>query len=215
MKSWVIGKDPDPGKDWGQEKGVVEDKMVVWHHQLNGHEFEQTVGYGEGQGSLVCCSPWGHRVGHNWVTEQQQQYQMHLTDICRVFHPKAAEYIFFSRVYVTFSRIDHMLGHKSRFSKFKKIDKPSAWPIKKKREIPHICKVRNEKREVTMDTTEIQRIAGDYYNHLYANKTDNLEEIYQFLERCNLQRLNQEQIEYMKRPIISTENLKLWFKNSQ
>ena len=66
-----------------------------------------------------------------------------------------------------------------------------------------------------MDTTEIQRIAGDYYNHLYANKTDNLEEIYQFLERCNLQRLNQEQIEYMKRPIISTENLKLWFKNSQ
>ena len=59
-KSQLIGKDPDDGKDWRQEeKGMTEDKMVGWHHQLNGHEFEQAPGDGEGQGSLACCSPWG------------------------------------------------------------------------------------------------------------------------------------------------------------
>ena len=61
MKSWFIIKDPDAGKDWRQEeKGTTEDKMVGWHHQLNEHEFEQAPGNGEGQGSLACCSPWGH-----------------------------------------------------------------------------------------------------------------------------------------------------------
>ena len=59
-KSRLIGKDPDAGKDWGQEeKGVTEDKMIGWHHQHNGHEFEQTPGDSEGQVSLVCLSPWG------------------------------------------------------------------------------------------------------------------------------------------------------------
>ena len=58
-KSWLIGKDPDAGKDWRQEeKGMTEDEMVGWHHQLNGHEFEQTLGDSEGQGSLACCGPW-------------------------------------------------------------------------------------------------------------------------------------------------------------
>ena len=62
MKSWVPGKDPDAGKDWGQEeKEATEDKMVRWHHRLNGHAFEQTLGDGEGQGSLVCCSLWSHK----------------------------------------------------------------------------------------------------------------------------------------------------------
>ena len=62
VKSWLIGKDPDAGKDWGQkEKGVTEDEMVGWHHRLNGHEFEKTVGDSEGPGSLVCCSPWDHK----------------------------------------------------------------------------------------------------------------------------------------------------------
>ena len=57
-KSQLIGKDPDAGKDWGwEEKGVIEDEMVGWHHWLNGHEFEQTFGDGEGQGSLMNCSP--------------------------------------------------------------------------------------------------------------------------------------------------------------
>ena len=61
-KSKLIGKDPDAGKDsWGQEnKGMTEDEMVGWHHQLNGHESEQTPGY-EGQGNLEYCSPWGHK----------------------------------------------------------------------------------------------------------------------------------------------------------
>ena len=61
-KNYLIGKDPDAGKDWGQEeKGMTEDKMVGWHHRLNGHEFEQTPGDGDGQGSLACCSPWGRK----------------------------------------------------------------------------------------------------------------------------------------------------------
>ena len=59
-KTWHIGKDPDAGKDWGkEEKWVTEDEMVGWHHWLNGHEFGQTPGDSEGQGSLACCSPWG------------------------------------------------------------------------------------------------------------------------------------------------------------
>ena len=61
-KSWIIGKDPDAGKDLRQEdKWMTEDETVEWHHQLNGHEFEQALGDGEGQGSLVCSSPWGHK----------------------------------------------------------------------------------------------------------------------------------------------------------
>ena len=61
-KSQVLRKAPDGGKDSKQEKkGMTEDKKVGWHHQLNGHEFEQALGDGEGQGSLVCCSPGGHK----------------------------------------------------------------------------------------------------------------------------------------------------------
>ena len=56
-KSWLIGKDPDAGKDWG-EKGTTEDEMVGWHHQLNGHGFGWTPGVGDGQGGLVCCDSW-------------------------------------------------------------------------------------------------------------------------------------------------------------
>ena len=60
MKSRLIGKDPDAGRDWGQEKGTT-DEMAGWHHRLNGHEFKQAPGDGEGQGGLVCCCPWGRR----------------------------------------------------------------------------------------------------------------------------------------------------------
>jgi len=59
-KSWLIWKDPDAGKDWEQEeKGMTEDEIVGWRHQLDGHEFEQALGVGDGQGSLACYSPWG------------------------------------------------------------------------------------------------------------------------------------------------------------
>ena len=60
VKNWLIKKDPDAGKDWRQEeKGTTEDGMVEWHHWLDGHEFEQARGVGDGQRSLVSCSPWG------------------------------------------------------------------------------------------------------------------------------------------------------------
>ena len=62
VKNWLIWKDPDAGKDWRQEeKGTTEDETVEWHHWLDGHEFKQALGDGEGQGGLVCCSPWGHK----------------------------------------------------------------------------------------------------------------------------------------------------------
>ena len=70
-KNQLIGKDPNAGKDWRQEeKGMTEDEMVGWHHWLNGHEFEQAPGVGDGHGSLVCSSPWGHRVWYGWATEE-------------------------------------------------------------------------------------------------------------------------------------------------
>ena len=62
IKSWLIGKDPDAGKDQGQEKKrVTEDEMFGWHHRLNAHEFEKTSGDSEKQGGLMCCSPWRHK----------------------------------------------------------------------------------------------------------------------------------------------------------
>ena len=62
VKNWLTGKDSDAGKEWRQEeKGTTEDEMVGWHHQLDGHEFEQAPGVGDGQGSLVCCSSWSQK----------------------------------------------------------------------------------------------------------------------------------------------------------
>ena len=59
VTNWLIGKDPDAGKDWRREdKGTTEDEMAWWHHWRDEHEFEQTPGIGDGQGGLVCCSPW-------------------------------------------------------------------------------------------------------------------------------------------------------------
>ena len=75
-KSWFIGKYSDAEKDWGQkEKGLAQDKMVGWHHQLNGHEFEQIPGDSEGQESLVCCSLWGHKESNTteWLSNKSPQ----------------------------------------------------------------------------------------------------------------------------------------------
>ena len=61
-KSWLVGKDPDAGRDWKQEeKGMTEDEMVGWHHQLDGHEFVWTPEFGDGQGGLACCGSWSHK----------------------------------------------------------------------------------------------------------------------------------------------------------
>ena len=69
-KNWLIGKDPDAGKDRRQEeKGMTNDEMVGWHHWLDGHGFGQALGVGDGQGSLEFCSPWDRRVWHDWATE--------------------------------------------------------------------------------------------------------------------------------------------------
>ena len=91
------------------------------------------------------------------------------------------------------------------FEKINKIDKPLARLIKKKRERAQINKISNEKGKVTMDTTEIQRTIRDYYKQLYASKMGNLQEMDKFLERYNLTRLNQEEIENMNKSITSTE----------
>ena len=74
-KSWLIGKDPDAGRDWRQEeKGMTEDKMVEWHHRLTGHGFGWTPGVGDGQGGLACCGSWDHKESDmaerlNWTDE--------------------------------------------------------------------------------------------------------------------------------------------------
>ena len=91
------------------------------------------------------------------------------------------------------------------FEKINKIDKPLARLIKKKREKNQINKIRNEKGEVTRDNAEIQRIIRDYYEQLYGNKMDNLEETDRFLEKFSLPRLKQEEIEIMNNSITSTE----------
>ena len=78
-KSWLIRKDPDVGKDWRQgEKGTTKDKMIDWHHWLNGHEFEQAPGDGEGQGSLVCCSPQGCNESNmtDWLNNKNNNLRL-------------------------------------------------------------------------------------------------------------------------------------------
>ena len=81
IQNWLIEKDPDAGKDWGQEeKGVAENEMVGWHQWLSGHGFEQTAGDREGQGSLVGYSPWGHK-------ESDKILQLNITPACNLRRP--------------------------------------------------------------------------------------------------------------------------------
>ena len=91
------------------------------------------------------------------------------------------------------------------FEKINKTDKPLARLIKKKREKNQINKIRNEKGEVTTDNVAIQRIIRDYYEQMYGSKISNLEEMDRFLEKLNLPRLKQEEIEIMNNPITSPE----------
>ena len=90
-KTWLIGKDIDAGKDWRQEeKGMTDDEMVGRHHRLDGHEFEQALGIGDGQGSLVCCSPWGPKEldmtnGLNWlICHQVMGLDAMILDVCKL-----------------------------------------------------------------------------------------------------------------------------------
>ena len=78
-KNWLIWREPDAGKDWGQEeKGTTEDEMVGWHHWLDGHEFEQALEIADGQGGLACCSPWGCKESD--MTEQLNWTELNWTD---------------------------------------------------------------------------------------------------------------------------------------
>ena len=93
-KNWLIGKDPDAGKDWKwKEKGMKEDEMVGWHHRLDGHEFEQALGVGDGQESLVCHSPWGQKESDTteWLNWIIWYTSTHLTAI---FFQKGFEAVF-------------------------------------------------------------------------------------------------------------------------
>ena len=89
VRSWLIVKDPDAGRDWGQEeKGTTEDEMAGWHHRLEGHQFEWTPGVGDGQGDLVCCDSLGRQESDmterlNWLT--YQCYPMLLIATSRIF----------------------------------------------------------------------------------------------------------------------------------
>ena len=92
VKNWLIWKDPDAGKDWRQEeKGMTEDEMVGWHHQLNGHKFVQALGAGDRQGSLACCSPWGHKESDttewlNWTELNSRKSESSQLQIQRKGH---------------------------------------------------------------------------------------------------------------------------------
>ena len=79
VKSWLIGKDSDAGRDWGQEeKGTTEDEMAGWHHWLNGHESEWAPGVGGGHGGLACCDSWGHK-------ESDTTEQLNWTELTSMF----------------------------------------------------------------------------------------------------------------------------------
>ena len=91
-KSWLIGKDSDAGRDWGQEeKDMTEEEMAGWHHWLDGRESEWTLGVGDGQGGLACRDSWGHRVGHDWVTELNWNFKQSLRDLCIIFNKNCWE----------------------------------------------------------------------------------------------------------------------------
>ena len=87
-KSWLIGKDSDAGRDWGQEeKETTEDEMAGWHHRLDGHEFEWTPGVGDGQGGLACCNSWGRKESDmtewlNWTDQIRSVAQSFTKSSC-------------------------------------------------------------------------------------------------------------------------------------
>ena len=83
VTSWLTGKNPDAGKDWKQEKRKTEDEMVGWHHRLTGHEFEQTLGDGEGQGRLACCSSWTQSRTQlsDWTTRRNKDQRSYVLQL--------------------------------------------------------------------------------------------------------------------------------------
>jgi len=104
MKSWLIGKDPDVGKDWGQEeKGMTEDEMVGWHHWLDGHGFVWTLGVGDGQGGLACCCSWGLKESDK--TEWLNWTELKITHAELFFSAFLLSIVFFFKKYLFFKTL--------------------------------------------------------------------------------------------------------------
>ena len=101
-KSWLIGKDTDAGRDWGQEeKGTTEDEMTGWHHRLDGLEFEWTPGDGNGQGGLACCDSWGRKESDtaewlDWTELNWDKYQYICLGITWPQSPLVLKWLYFS-----------------------------------------------------------------------------------------------------------------------
>ena len=98
-KTWLIGKDPDAGRDWGQkEKGTTEDEMAGWHHRLDGHEFEWIPGVGDGQGGLMCCNSWGRKESDttellNWTELMMKRTSFQRLGCCFVFFERDSHFL--------------------------------------------------------------------------------------------------------------------------
>ena len=108
VKSWLIGKDSDGGRDYGQEeKGTTEDEMAGWHHRLDRHAFELTLGVGDGQGGLACCDSWGRRVGQDWATELNWIHIRGQKLVSLII------YVFQLRSSISFSLLESISLHKS------------------------------------------------------------------------------------------------------
>ena len=119
-KSWLIWKDPDSGKDWGQEeKGTTEDEMAGWHHQLDGHGFGWTPGVGDGQGDLACCNSWGRKESDTterlnwtelkWTSEYSNKpsptYSMLILEIrSKVVNPAAMKLFLYCPIFIESSQ---------------------------------------------------------------------------------------------------------------
>ena len=101
-KSWLIGKDSDAGRDWGQEKGTTEDEMAGWHHWLDGRESEWTPGVGDRQGGLACCNSWGRKeldmterlIWSDLVWMSSASIQKLFCGICSAFKCFVDEFVF-------------------------------------------------------------------------------------------------------------------------
>ena len=97
-KSWLIGKDPDAGMDWGQEKGTTEDEMAGWHHQVDAHEFEWTPGVADGQGGLACCDSWGRKESDtteqlNWTEYHTKYFHCPKNPVFCLFMPSSSQHL--------------------------------------------------------------------------------------------------------------------------
>ena len=114
-KSWLIGKDSDGGRDWGQEKkGTTEDEMAGWHHWLDGRKSEWTPGVGDGQGGLACCDSWGHRESDTTERLNWTELMRYISGIWKTSHQSVGSY--FSSCFDLLFALSCQTGHKFAFS---------------------------------------------------------------------------------------------------